>query len=62
MGELIPGWEDELLRVQIKIKKLEWDKKHETDESEKEKLSEKIKEQKEREALCEQKIKDYNNW
>jgi len=62
MNELVPGWKDELERVQIRIKKLEFDKKHETDESKKEKLSEEIKKEEDRLVLCEQKIEVYSNW
>ena len=62
MHEAAEKWKDEKTDLQIKIKELEWQKKHETDAKKLEEISEKIEKETKRMAFCRQRITEYENY
>ena len=62
MQEAAEKWKDEITDLQIKLKELEWQKEHETDENKREEISEKIEAKTKRMAFCKQRLTECESY
>jgi len=55
-------WKEEIDKLQIKIKGLEWKEKQETDENEREKILKEIREETERLLFCQKRLAECESY